>query len=578
MKTKILVKRIVKSYLLPHKNRIALAVFFMTIAALMTAAFAKLMQPIIDDVLTAGNKDMIVPVAIGTITVFVLRGFSGYLHTVIMHRVSLYIVADIQKDMFSRMMDMDLTFFHGRTSGELISRIVGDVTVMRNAITETLTGFGKSILTLVLLVGVMFWQDWKLSLIAFTIFPFAGFFVARLGKRMRRLSGRTQEAQAELTDILSQIFHGVRQVKAYGMEDFERNRAGNFVLTLRDILVKTIRVSTLATPVNEILSGLVVCCIIIYGGYQVMEGHTTAGQLLSFITAFLLAYEPMKQLAKLNNKFQVGLGAAERVFETIDTLAFVRDCDDAKILSIRKAPEIRFQTVTFAYEGEENAALHDINLTIPKGQTVALVGPSGGGKSTVMNLIPRFYDVGSGRVLINGQDIRTLSQKSLREHIALVSQEISIFNDTIEANIGYGREGASLDDIKAAAKAAAADDFIEKMPEGYDTVVGENGVKLSGGQRQRLSIARAILRDAPILLLDEATSALDTESERAVQAALENLKAGRTTLVIAHRLSTIRDADRIVVLDAGCVVEEGAHADLLAEDGLYAKMHRENTI
>ena len=560
MNTSLLVKRISISYLLPYKKKIAVAIFFMMVAAMMTAAFAKMMQPIIDDVLTKGEKDMILPVAAGAIIIFMVRGIAGYLHTVIMHKVSLQIISDIQVSMFSRMMDMDLSFFHVKSSGELISRIVGDVTVMRNAITETLTGFGKSILTLILLVGVMFWQDWKLSIVAFTVFPFAAFFVARLGKRLRKL------------------FQGIRQVKAYSMEGFERVRTRSFIYSVRDVLIKTIRISTLATPVNEILSGFVVCFIIIYGGYQVVDGNATAGQLISFITAFLLAYEPMKQLAKLNNKFQVGLGAAERVFSILDSSPSVFDSKTAKVLSLRTAPQIRFHNVGFSYDGEEKAAIHELNIIIQKGKTTALVGASGSGKSTIMNLIPRFYDVGSGKITINNKDIRTLTQDSLRSHIALVSQEVSIFNDTIANNIGYGKQGATLDEIMDAAKAAIAHDFIESMPKGYNTITGENGVKLSGGQRQRLSIARAILRNAPALLLDEATSALDTESEHLIQKALETLKTGRTTLIIAHRLSTIKNADHIIVLDNGYVAEEGSHAELIQKEGLYTKMCNRNAV
>ena len=567
-----LMKRLVKTYLMPYIGLVLTALLFMALAAAMTAAIAQLMQPILDDVLNGKKTELIVPVGLTVMGVFIVRGLSTYVHVIIMNKVGQGIVADIQKDLFSHFMDLDLQFFHANPSGQLISRVINDVNVMRIAVSDTLTGLGKSILTLMFLTGVMFYQDWKLSVAAFAIFPFAAIFVATIGRRLRKVSNSIQEKLGSLSDRLSQIFHGIRQVQAYGMEDFERQRAGEAIDTVKKLNIKSVRIGNLSTPVNEILVGIVFFGIILYGGYEAAEGRMTAGQLGAFLAAFTLAYEPMKKLAKLNNTMQTGLGAAERVFAMIDLPPTIQNAADAVTFS-NKAPDIEFKNVQFQYEETDLKALDKISFVASSGKVTALVGPSGGGKSTVMNLIPRFYDVQDGDVEIGGQAIKNLSLVSLRQHIALVSQDITIFDDSVSANIAYGKHDATQEEIIKAAKAAAAHDFIEGFPEGYDTQVGEDGVKLSGGQRQRISIARAILRDAPILLLDEATSALDNESEKLVQDALEELEKGRTTIVIAHRLSTVQNADQILVLDRGQIVERGTHADLMQQKGLYAKMY-----
>lgn len=568
-----LMKRLVKNYLMPYWGLTLTALVFMMLSAAMTAAVAQLMQPILDDVLNGKKTDLILPVAVAILVVFIIRGLSTYAHTIIMNKVGQSIVADIQKDLFSHFMALDLQFFHDNPSGQLISRVINDVNVMRIAVSDTLTGFGKSVLTLIFLTFVMFYQDWKLSLAAFTIFPFAALFVASIGRRLRKVSTSIQRELGSLSDRLSQIFHGIRQVQAYGMEDFERTRAGQAIDSVKKLNMKSVRIGNLSTPVNEVLVGFVFFGIILYGGYQAAQGAMTAGQLGAFLAAFTLAYEPMKKLARLNNTLQTGLGAAERVFQMIDLPPNIRNDSEAQTLE-QTSPDITFTDVRFQYHGSDTHALDGIDFTARPGSVTALVGPSGGGKSTVINLIPRFYDVESGRVTIAGQDVRALTLGSLRAHIALVSQDITIFDDTVAANIAYGSPGATQDDIIAAAKAAAAHEFIESFPEGYETRVGEDGVKLSGGQRQRLSIARAILRDAPILLLDEATSALDNQSEKLVQQALHNLEEGRTTLVIAHRLSTVQNADQILVLDHGKIIERGTHQQLMELNGTYARMYR----
>lgn len=570
---KSLVQRLVSKYVRPYTGKLVIAMIFMGVSAAMTALIAMLMEPVLDDVLYGGKEDLILPVSLAVFVTFVVRGITTYLHTIQMNRIGQFIVSDVQRDLFGHFMSLDLAFFHANPSGQLISRVMNDVTVMRMAVTDTMTGFGKSAFTLLFLVYVMFQQDWKLTLVAFAVFPFVSGFVIHLGKRLRAVSGSIQKEMASLSDLLSQTFQGIRLVKAYRMEENERRRVGGAIVKVRDLNIASVRISNLSTPVNEAIVGLLFSGIIAYGGYEVLAGRITPGQLASFLAAFTLAYEPMKKLAKLNSSLQVGLGAADHVFALMDMAPKIIDKNDAEILKTDK-PEVCFKNVHFCYEEDEIKALKGISFTARPGKVTALVGPSGGGKSTIINLIPRFYDVLDGSILINGTDVRDVSLSSLRDHIALVSQDITIFNDTVFENIRYGRVDASEEDIYNAATLAAAHDFIIALPNGYETVLGEDGVKLSGGQRQRIAIARAILKDAPILLLDEATSALDNESEKLVQNALQELEKGRTTLVIAHRLTTVQEADQIIVLDQGNIIEQGTHDELVHKPGLYAKMYR----
>jgi len=574
MATWPLTKRLVSTYLRPYKSTVAGAAVFMAVAAAMTGAMAYLMESIIDDVFTAKNVSQLWPVALMVFGSFFFRGIATYGHTVMMSKVGQRIIADVQNDMFSTLLKADLSFFHERSSGELMSRMISDANIMRAAVSDSLTSMGKSVLTLMVLMGVMFYQDWKLTIITLFVFPMAAFFVARLGKKLRRVATDAQEQTAQFSGLLGQVFQGIRHVKSYGMEGAEEQRIGHSVESIYRLMYKAFRVSALATPMSEILSGAAIVTIIVYGGYQVMEGVSTAGKLFSFITAFLLAYEPMKRIAKLNNTFQIGLAAAERVFFILDNKPSIRNKYKAKKLKLKKAT-LLLENMNFTYP-DGTQALRDVSLVIPAGKTVALVGASGSGKSTILNLIPRFYDLDTGSILINGIDIRDVTLKSLRGHMALVSQEIAIFDDPIKDNIAYGSKNASDKDIIKAAKMAAAHDFIMELPEQYNTCGGEHGVKLSGGQRQRIAIARAMLRNAPILLLDEATSALDTQSERLVQAALEKLQKGKTTLIVAHRLSTIMNADLIYVMDRGQIVEQGTHKELLKKKGFYADLYSHN--
>lgn len=572
-KTNLLVKRLFHVYVQPYWFKIGVAVVLMAVSGGMTALIAKLMQPVLDDVLVQSKKDMIIPVSIAVFGTFLVRGVTTYLHTILMNRIGQSIVADIQSDLFRSFMRQDLAFFHANPSGHLLSRVINDVNAMRYAVSDTFTAFGKSALTLVFLVIVMYMQDPRLTLAAFAIMPVVSGFVVYIGRRLRKISKTIQHELGSLSDMLSQTFQGIRLVKAYGMEDHEKGKVIAGIERVRDLNIKAVRVSNMSTPVNETIVGIIFSSIIAYGGYEVLGGNLTAGELGSFLAAFTLAYEPMKKLARLNSALQMGLGATERVFEMIDHPIGIHEKHPSITLESTK-PEIMFTDVEFQYDGAELKALSGLNFTARSGEVTALVGPSGSGKSTVINLIPRFYDVAGGQITIDGRDIRDMSLKSLRKHIALVSQDITIFNDTVLENIRYGDFSASDDAIYEAARIAAAHDFIEKFPEGYHTVVGEDGVKLSGGQKQRISIARAILRNAPILLLDEATSALDNESEQLIQEALKKLEKGRTTIVIAHRLSTVQSAHQILVMDHGKIVERGTHSSLVEENGVYAKMYK----
>ena len=563
--------RLLRDYIRPHAGRLLWAALFMAIVAGTTGLNAWLLEPAIDKVFVKQVPGMLLWVPIVLVIVACLRGGATYVQSILMHGVGQRIIAETQVKMYRHLIGADLAYLQSIHSGQLLSSFLYDANLLRDAVGRAVTGIAKDALTALALGVVMFVQDWQLALIVVFIFPLVGVAIRKLGKRMRKASTATQEETGKLATQLSETIDGVRLVKAYGMEEGETERIRARIERRLKEIMRGIRTRSAATPLTEALGGVAVALAIFYGGWRAQTGALSLGEFMSFLAALLMAYQPLKGLASLNTALQEGLAAAQRIFAILDVAPAIVEKPNAAALTVTQGA-IRFCEVNFSYD-DQVTALHNINIEVPAGSTVALVGPSGSGKTTLMNLLPRFFDPDKGRVEIDGQNIRDVTIASLRDATALVSQDITLFDDTVAANIAYGRPGATTAQIEAAARTAAADEFIAALPQGYDTKVGENGVRLSGGQRQRIAIARAMLKDAPILLLDEATSALDTEAERVVQTALDALKAGRTTLVIAHRLSTIMAADRICVLDGGRVVESGDHDTLMQRKGSYARLY-----
>jgi ATP-binding cassette, subfamily B, bacterial MsbA len=570
--TRVLARRIWRDYVRQHIGKILLAILCMVVVAAATGGQARLIEPALDRVLVTGDAQLVWIIPLAFFAISVIKGCASFGQTVLMQTIGLRVVTTLQSQMFGKIIHADMAFLHDDATGRLISRFTNDVNFLREAVVKTVTGSVRDLLTVVVLVGVMFWTHWTMAAMAFIVFPVSLWPIIYIGRRLRRVSSDTQVELGSLTALLDDVFKGIRQVKAYGMEDHEQRRADTMFESIYRYILKAASVRARSYPIMESLGGLAIAAVLCFGGYQVLNGETTVGKLIAFLTALVMAYQPVRSLAAMNASLQEGLAAAQRIFEMIDNQQRIFDSPDATPLVADKGA-VRLDDVQFSY-GDDIPALRGVTIDAPAGSTVALVGPSGAGKSTVLNLLLRFHDVTAGTVTIDGQDIRKVTIESLRRSIALVSQETGLFDATVRENIAYGDPDADEAAIIAAAKGAAAHEFISELPDGYDTMIGERGLRLSGGQRQRLSIARAMLRDAPILLLDEATSALDTQSERQVQAALKRLMTNRTTLVIAHRLSTVIDADIIYVLDRGGVAEQGTHQELLARNGLYAKLSR----
>ena len=529
------------------------------------------MKPIIDEVFFDKNPEYVIYTTLAVVCIFAARGFATYGQTIVMDWVGTRVVADIQKDLFKKLVFADLAWFHDNASGSLISRFVFDTNYLKTVATQTLVVMTKDSLTAIFLIGSLFYYDWKMALFILIVLPPGTLAIRQLGKRSRKASSKVLEQTADFSSFLEENFQGIRVVKAYDRETQAVQQGDSVIEDRFKIQFKALRIEASSGPIVETLAGFLIAGVIFYGASNVIEGETTPGTFFAFITAIMLAYQPIKSVAKLFPRMQTGLAAAQRIFTLMDIKHKVVDKPDAAPLEFHRG-EVEFKNVNFAYHPDE-VVLKDISLRLGAGKRIALVGPSGGGKSTILNLIPRFYDVNGGDILVDGQSIRDVTIASLRQKIALVSQDVFLFDDTIRANIAYGRDDVSDDEIIEVAKSAAVHDFVSALPKGYDTLVGSHGVRLSGGQKQRISIARAMLKDAPILLLDEATSALDTESERKIQVALKHLMKGRTSLVIAHRLSTILDADVINVVVAGEIVESGPHDQLLKKEGVYADLY-----
>ena len=569
--TGLLVRRLLRERMRRYRLPVACALVCMAVVAAATAGTAWLLEPALDRIFIARDREMLHLIPVAILALALIGGGAFYLQTVLVAWVGERIVADFRRDMYVRLMGADLGFFVNTQTGNLIARFTSDAAMLRLSLLRALTGLFRHGLKLLALVAVMVYQEWLLALIAVVVFPLACWPIVSIGRRIRRAASIMQARMADLTIRLDESFPAARLIKAYRMERGEIARARAAIEQVFKRSYRAARIAAITRPVMEALGGVMIAAVILVGGSMVIAGSTTTGEFSSFLGALLLSYQPLKALAGLNNTLQEGLASAQRVFAVLDIEPDIVDSPDAGPLAI-EGGEVRFDKVGFSYT-PDMPAVADVELVAPAGATVALVGASGAGKSTLLNLIPRFYDADSGAIRIDGQDVREVTLASLRDAIGLVSQEVTLFDDTVRDNIAFGREGATMEEVVAAAKNAGAHDFIEALPEGYDTRVGELGERLSGGQRQRISIARAMLKDAPILLLDEATSSLDTESERAVREALDRLKEGRTTIAIAHRLSTVVGSDRIYVVERGRVVESGTHAELIALGGAYARQY-----
>jgi subfamily B ATP-binding cassette protein MsbA len=562
-------KRLLR-YVKPYWRRLFIAMIFMGIYAATTGALAYLMKPAIDDVFIKKNVLMLKMIPFAIIGVVIIKGIADYLQAYCMTYVGLSVIRNIRDELYSHLQSLSVSFFNKTPTGTLISRITNDVHLVQHAVSDTITSIVKDFFTLIALTGVVFYRDWKLAAMALLVFPWAIIPMQKFGKRVRKFSFRGQIKMADISTHLHETITGHRIIKAFGMEDYEIRRFAGENKKYFRYMLKRMLTRALSSPIVETFGVVVISLFIFYGGFRVIRGEITPGDFFMIMAALGMCYQPVKGLNKSNQTIQEGMAGAIRIFAILDTKPDIVDHPEAKELPSIKSG-IEFKNVWFKYE--EDWVLKNINFKVTVGDIIALVGPSGAGKTTLVNLLPRFYDIQEGQILIDGQDIRKLTIVSLRDHIALVTQQTILFNDTVNYNIGYGKAEKDEQKIIAAANAAHAHHFIQNFSQGYNTIIGEQGVKLSGGEKQRITIARAILKNAPILILDEATSSLDSESELEVQNALENLMQNRTTFVIAHRLSTIKKANKIIVFTNGEIVGQGTHEELLKKNAVYKKLY-----
>ncbi len=567
-----ILKRLYNDYTKKYLNKILLSVFFTVLLAGSTSAVAYLLDPAIEKLFIQQEKGLIYFIPALIVLAFAIKGGSLYLAKIIMIGVSEEVRKDVQIDMFNSLIKADTQLIDSKHSGKFVTNLSNDVGLITNLISTAILNLFKDSLTLVGLLCVMFYQNWKLSLVAIIMIPLASTAARALGKRIGKVTTQQMNEAGALNTYLIEIFKNHKLTKIFQQEEYEKQRANKFINTLKEISKKINEVFVRASPIMEFLTGIMIACLILISAKLIANNELEISNFFSFLAAMMLAYQPVRSLATLNIAVQQGLSGARRVLPIIDEVPQINEKKESPELSI-KAGNIEFKNVNFQYSEDELQILNSINLSIPGKKMTALVGHSGAGKSTILNLIPRFYDVNDGDIRIDDQSIYNCKIFSLRKNISLVSQDTTLFDDTIKNNIAYANPEASMDEIEKAAKYSFAEEFIDKLPKKYETIIGENGVRLSGGEKQRLSIARAIIKKSPIILLDEATSSLDADTESKIQKAINFLTQGRTTIVIAHRLSTILNSDKIYVIDRGNVISEGKHDELLVKSSVYKNFY-----